>query len=194
MDEQTDIETKDRISIIEKDMRNFTNELNECRLGCGLESYKKEMKERCERLSEKILNNKDQATSQKNQLEKDIDNSEITIMGKVNGLRLLLSRLFTAILIISVFYGGILGTIQIQKVSQAEFNNHLRDYAADQAKDGERFNAMIHTFELNRKERDNKIDSLLEKQLDFNERVLHQNALLEKQIEVIKTRLDMNNQ
>ncbi len=193
MEENKGIELNDRVSILENDMKSLSGEVSKCVLGCGLDPYKEEMRERCQRLSEKINNNKDQAVEQKHQLEKDINTSEEVTMEKIKNIKLVLSRLFSAVLIVSIFFGGVIGTIQINKVSQSEYDNHLRATELDIEAENKRFDKMINTFELHRRERDVKIDNLLIKQLDFNDRILQHNALLEKQIEVLRIRVDLGN-
>ncbi len=184
-------ELEDKIKTIEEDVKQLSKEISGCVNSCGLASYKIEMRERCERLSDKIENNKDLNVQQKMTSENLIRNIEDKIMDKIKVIRGSFNKFISIMVLIGLGLGGIIGTIQIDKVSQMEFNNHLISYNDDRRESVDTFNSFMRKYDVNREKRDNKIDDLLLKQLDFNDRILRNNALLTQQLEVINTIIDI---
>lgn len=162
-----------------------------CKLGCELPSYKKEMKQRCEKFDSKIDSNTEMYKSEKqNILDKIRDLSE-EFEYKFKQSRVLIGRVISSSVVFAVALIGIFGTIQVNKVSQAEFNNHLRSYHEDKQQQIEKFDNFVSTYTFDREKRDEKIDNMFQKQIDFNQEIVKQNGLLQQQLEVLKTKMSL---
>jgi hypothetical protein len=199
MSEKTIEELGMRVQLLEEHVsdnknigKDFQEKMNLHMHGCGLDGYKKEMKQRCETLNERISRNKETSTRDKTDLEKLVDNTSAGCCKKIDSNRTLIWRTISTLILLGVCFIGVIGTIQIQKVSIQEYNNHLEENAIHRVESQLRFDKFLSTYETNRDKRDGKLDTMLNRQLDFNDRILQQNALLEKQLEVIKTRVDFS--
>lgn len=190
---------KIRINVLEssqEEMREsvklVTASMNQCLHGCGLDPYKEEMHQRCQRLTDKIENNKEILILHKHELENLIHEVQQKSDEKNLTVRQQLRLMFTTIVVIGIFFGGIIGTIQIQKVSQSEYNNHLAMYQDDRSVQLDRFNKFMDTYTANREKRDVKMDTMIERQQTFNEAISRRNVILEGQLDIIKAKLQMD--
>ena len=173
------------------DLKSVSMSMNSCLLGCGLDAYKDEMKQRCQRLSEKIDNNKEILQLHKTEIKLLVDDMENNCNDKWEDNRTVLYRIITTAVVVGIFFGGIIGTLQIQKVSQSEYNNHLNVYQLDKVEQQTRFDHFLETYTKNQEKRDKKMDDVIEKQQEFNEAISKRNIILEGQLNVIKTKLDI---
>jgi len=187
-----------RLKVLEKsqdqmkeDIRTVAASMNTCLLGCGLDAYKDEMKQRCQRLSEKIDNNKEILQIHKHEITTLVNDLEDRFENKYESNRSVLYRIITTAVVIGIFFGGVVGTLQIQKVSQAEYNNHLNVYQLDKVEQQAKFDHFLETYTKNQEKRDMKMDNIIEKQQEFNEAISKRNIILEGQLNVIKTKLDL---
>ncbi len=171
----------------------MTSSINTCLHGCGLDPYKAEMKQRCELFSEKIQNNKEMTALQKREIEKMVEDVEDGVEEKIKSLRHLISRIITTVVVVGIFFGGIIGTIQIQKVSQSEYNNHLSMYQDNRSEQINRFDKFLDVYAANIEKRDIKIDSILQHQQAFTEAIRTRNILLEGQLNLIKQKIGLDN-
>ncbi len=80
-----------------------------------------------------------------------------------------MGKAITIAVVIGVFFGGIIGTIQIQKVSQSEYNNHLIMYKDDRAVQLDRFNDILDKYSTDLERREVKIDAMFSEQQRFND-------------------------
>lgn len=191
------IDLKERVSKVEANhtemkehIMGLSNKVTNLKELCPLDSYKAEMRERCERFTEKIESNELNNTQTRHDVENAIKDSNLVCFERVKGVRTLVGRVITALIGIGIFYGGIIGTLQNNKVSIGEYNNHLAAYQIDRSEQIQRFNKFLESYSVDREKRDGKIDEMFEKQLDFNASIIRQNSLLEKQLEVVRTKLD----
>ncbi len=181
------------IDDMKESVKEMTSSINTCLHGCGLDPYKAEMKQRCELFSEKIQNNKEMTALQKREIEKMVEDVEDGVEEKIKSLRHLISRIITTVVVVGIFFGGIIGTIQIQKVSQSEYNNHLSMYQDNRSEQINRFDKFLDVYAANIEKRDIKIDSILQHQQDFNEAISRRNILLEGQLNLIKQKIELDN-
>lgn len=165
---------------IKESVRLVADSMNTCIHGCGLDSYKEEMHQRCQRLTDKIENNKEILVLHKHELENLI--GEVSRKGDEKNLsvRQMINRMITTVVVIGIFFGGIIGALQVHKVSQSEYNNHLIMYQDDRSIQLDRF-----------EKRDLKIDVIIEKQQEFNEAISERNIILEGQLNVVRTKIEM---
>jgi hypothetical protein len=190
---ETEAEAKDaEVKEIKRSIEELRSSINTCVLGCGLEPYKKEMKERSGRFTENIQNNKDYIVTEKILMLEKINDLDRAFSEKIKILRTYIGRMLTSGLIVGVCIVGIFGSIQINKVSQQEYNNHLDQYVVDKSDQMEKFNKFIDSYKDDREKRDDKIDEMFQKQLDFNSSIIIQNGLLEKQLGILRTKLEVH--
>lgn len=187
-----------RMVIAEKDMIRHKTDIQAIaqasqnnKLTCELPSYKTEMVTRCKALNDKIDSNKEIATEQKHNIKNVLAEAEIRCDEKIKTNRTLIGRLITACIILGICLVGVIGTIQNNKVGQAEYDNHLVAYESNRQEALHRFNRFMEEYQLSRQKRDDKIDLMLDKQQDFNTEIVKSNLLLEKQLDILKAKLDM---
>ena len=192
-------EIHERLAVLEQKTQQHRTEMelaqhtvSNCKLTCELPSYKTEMTQRCKSLTEKIDSNKEMATEQKHGMNAKLVETEKRCDEKVKTNRILIGRLITASIILGVCLVGVIGTIQNNKVGQSEYDNHLVSYEANRQEALHRFNRFMEEYQLSRQKRDDKIDLMLGKQQDFNASIVRSNLLLEKQLDVLKAKLDFN--
>jgi len=162
-----------------------------CRLGCELPAYKIEMRERCEKLNNGIkTNNEICKTEKQNILDKIRDLSD-EFEYKFKQSKTLIGRVISTCVIFGVALIGVFGSIQINKVSRQEYNNHLEAYRVDRQEQADRFEKFLSTYSFDRNKRDEKIDKMFQKQIDFNQEIVKSNAILQQQLEVLKTQINI---
>ena len=184
----------EKIAELEREFKDLEIQINQCVLGCGLDPYKNEMKERCKVFTEKIQNNKEISLEQKhevlyklqtteNALNEKIEDVESRCDSKIVSNRKLIGKLIGTAVVLFICAVGVISTIQTNKVSQYEYNNHLQSYQLDKTKSNEDFRDFLRTYQESREKRDNKIDRILEK-------LVESNSLMQQQLEVIKVRIE----
>jgi hypothetical protein len=123
--------------------------------------------------------------------ELKIKGVEEKVTEKLTQHRSVIGRFITTAIIVGVCLVGVIGTIQVNKVDHVEYSNHLDYYTVDKLESQNRFNEFINTYNVDRNQRDVKIDNIFKEQLTFNREMVKQTSLLEKQLEVIKTRIEI---
>jgi hypothetical protein len=161
------------------------------RENCPLEPYKIEMKERCQRFTDRITDNKESFLNYKMIIEKNLQDAETRCTEKTKQNRMLIGRLISAIVVLGICLVGVIGGIQISKVSNSEYVNHLEAYRADRNEERSAFNKFLDNYSFDREKRDDKIDTIIGEQRDFNIGIMQQNSLLQQQLEVIKVKLNV---
>jgi hypothetical protein len=174
-----------------KDIQLLSESQMICKMGCELPSYKVEMRGRCETFDTKIKANSKLFEAEQLGTELKIKGVEEKVTEKLTQHRSVIGRFITTAIIVGVCLVGVIGTIQVNKVDHVEYSNHLDYYTVDKLESQNRFNEFINTYNVDRNQRDVKIDNIFKEQLTFNREMVKQTSLLEKQLEVIKTRIEI---
>ena len=179
-----DLETyKDHLRTLDTNIQNHV-------IGCGLDAYKAEMRERCERLNERIKVNKEEIQEHKQSNDAQFQATKDDYESKVTGVRTLVNRMISTAVVFGVALMGIFGGINVNKVSQSEFRQHIEVASDSLEKQMEMFESFISSYTEDRLRREEKLDNMFTKQVEFNQRILENTSLLQQQLEVIKTRVD----
>ncbi len=158
---------------------------------CPLDPYKEEMKQRCQNFSDKIAVNKDAVTAATAEFNFKMNNVEIGCNDKVKSNRLLIGRLISVLVVLGVCLVGIIGELQLNKIGNNEFKEHITSYRTNRDSDQRAFQKFLDTYTFDRDKRDTKIEALFNEQRSFNMQVMRTNSLLEQQLEVIKVKLNI---
>jgi hypothetical protein len=177
---------------IEIEMAELREELAILKQTCPLGPYKNEMKERCERFNDAILTTKETLSKLESDIEKKIIASEARCESKSKYNRMIMGRMISSAIVLSVCLISIIGALQLTKISRSEFDAHVQTYSNERKERAIKFDNFIRTYTYDRDKRDEKIDSLFDKQSEFNARIMKQNALLEQHLEVVKAKIEAN--
>lgn len=177
---------------IEQEINDLKEELAVLQKTCPLGPYKNEMKERCKRFSDSIEHNKDSITASKNDLTEKVTAAEKRCDDKSKYNRLIMGRMISAAIVLSVCLVSIIGALQLTKVSHTEFAAHKDAYAMERRERAIKFDQFIKTYSHDSEKRDNKLDVMINRQNDINTNIVEQNHLLSEQLKVIQTKLKMN--
>lgn len=181
-----DLDTqKENLRILDTNIQNHV-------IGCGLDAYKAEMRERCERFNERIDSNNQVIKDHKHENETQFEKMEtefdkkLTIQRNLSG-KIISTAVVFGLALISVFAG-----ININKVSQTEFSQHIAVAAENQEKQVKILDKFIESYTADRIRRDEKLDDMFHKQLEFNQTIMQNTSLLQQQLEVIKARVELD--
>ena len=175
---------------LEEKIASIENSIEVIKQTCPLGPYKNEMKERCKRFSDSIANNEKCITSARHIAEKNLKNAEDRCLERHKYTKTIFGRMISSAIILAVCLVSIIGALQLTKVSRSEFQAHLDNYTMERKERAAAFDKFMTTYTYDRDRRDNKIDALFARQVDFNASMMKQNALLSEQLHVIKARLD----
>ncbi len=179
----------ERVDDLEKSILALSAELSTLKQTCPLGPYRQEMKERCERLSEQISDNKSCLNGLRRTVDKEVHEVESRCVEKIKGNRMIVGRVISSIIILGIALSSVIGTIQIDKVGRAEFSQHIDNFRETRESAADRFEAFMTEYKMDRDRRDDKIDRLFQKQSDFNQFMITNNGLMQQQLEVIKSKL-----
>jgi len=137
---QEDLETyKDHLRTLDTNIQNHV-------IGCGLDAYKAEMRERCERLNERIKLNREQMNDHKTENEKAFTEIKEDYVGKIGILKGISNKIISTAIIFAVALIGVFGGINVNKVSQSEFNQHISVAAENNQKQVEVLDKFINSY------------------------------------------------
>ena len=183
-----------RVNKLEEEMESCRIEIERAlmmREHCPLDPYKEEMKQRCENFSDKIVSNKDAIIAATAEFNFKIVALENRIGEKIKNNRTIVGRMISSLIVAGVCLVGIVGGLQLSKVGYNEYNGHIDNYRIARSEEKQAFDAFLDTYTFDRDKRDTKIDALFNEQRNFNMQVMKTNSLLEQQLEIIKTKMEM---
>jgi hypothetical protein len=201
-----DLETyKDHLRTLDTNIQNHV-------IGCGLDAYKAEMRERCERLNDNWQSNRTQISEHKHEneaqftkleddfvvkltehkAENDIHFNKIeeAVVSKASAAKALSGKIISSGLIIGLCLVGVFSSININKVSQTEFRQHVEASSENMNEQVAMFNKFMDSYSDDRIRRDTKLDAVLDRQMEFNQGMMKNTSLLQQQLEVLKTQVD----
>ena len=184
MDKLTDdLDTyKDHLRTLDTNIQNHV-------IGCGLDAYKAEMRERCERLNERAEDNKNAIIDHKHESETVWTKVEEDFSKKITQQRSLSGKIISTAVVLGICLISVFAGIGVNKVSQSEFTQHIETSNTATEKVVVMMDKFIENYTEDRRHREEKLDSMFERQLDFNQGIIQNTSLLQQQLEVIKTRI-----
>lgn len=159
---------------------------------CPLNSYKGEMYQKWERLLQQMSYTKEALDYIKVELEEKVDLVKKDAEDDYKSVKNLGRVLVGVLVTVGLFYGGILGTLQIEKVGREEFQNHLTLQTKEQDKITDRFQQFLSLYREERNSRNNKLDNILNRQGEFNTRLLNETGEIKESVSAIKVRVLQN--
>lgn len=181
-----DLDTyKDHLRTLDTNIQNHV-------IGCGLDAYKAEMRERCERLNEKIEVNNDTIRDHKYENESQFAKLTDEFDGKVETQKKISGKIISTAIVFGLALISVFGGINVNKVSQSEFRQHMEIAATNQDKSVQMMDKFIESYTADRIRREEKLDDMFHKQLEFNQTIMQNTSLLQQQLEVIKAKVDMS--
>ena len=178
-----------------------------------MESATREDLEKLEKEVEKELQNhrnncplihyKEAIDSQFNSKVKDFDNEIRNVHGKVErvdkelnekigGVKRLLKIAATFAVMIFIFAGGVIGTLQTIKIGRAEFQNYLVANNERLDKVDKKFTSFIEMYRKDQTKRADKLETLLQRQSEFNTEVIKQTGILSKNLGILQVQVKEN--
>jgi hypothetical protein len=178
-----DLDTyKDHLRTLDTNIQNHV-------IGCGLDAYKAEMRERCERLNDNWQTNKTMISDHKHENELQFTRIEEEFDVKITSQRTLSGKIISTGIVLGLCLVSVFAGIGVNKVSQTEFKQHIAVVADNMNKREVMMDRFIENYTNDRIRRDEKLDNVLHKQLDFNQSIMQNTSLLQQQLEVIKTKI-----
>lgn len=159
---------------------------------CPLSSYKGEMYQKWERLLQQMSYTKEALDYIKVELEEKVDLVKKDAEDDYKSIKNLGRVLVGVLVTVGLFYGGILGTLQIEKVGREEFQNHLTLQTKEQDKITDRFQQFLSLYREERNSRNYKLDNILNRQSEFNTRLLNETGEIKESVSAIKVRVLQN--
>jgi hypothetical protein len=178
------------MGVYKENLRTLDTNIQNHVIGCGLDAYKAEMRERCERLNERIEHNQDVIKDHKHESEQLWTKVEDEFNTKVIAQRTLSGKIISTAIVFGIALIGVFGGINVNKVSQSEFRHHIEVASQNQEKQVEMLDRFIESYAADRIRREEKLDDMFHKQLEFNQGIMKNTSLLQQQLEVIKAKID----
>ena len=184
-----------RIVKLETEVEDLRLEVNKTlimRENCPLGAYKEEMKQRCQRFTDKIDTNKENINNLKDSTKDQIAALEKVVAEKIKANRAIIGRLISSLIVLGVCLTTIIGSLQATKVSVSEYTKHIENSRAERMIERDNFNKFLTRYSADELRHNGKIDKMFDAQLEFNISIMKQNGLLQQQLEVIKVKLKID--
>ena len=191
VDKKVDAHMKEVAEKIDAFGIHIDQKIESLRDSCPLVGYNLKMNERIERFNDRLSVNIEKIENQKDYYDEKIDGVESVLLREYKNVDDTIKKTIISGVTICLAFLALFGTLYFQKINNSEMLDFKTHYNLEKVENVKKYNRFWDNYIHDRELRDEKIDRIFQKQLDFNAKIMEQNSLLGRQLEVLKTKINI---